>query len=172
MRKVILILAMMLYAIMANSQLKINKIDSFTGEHEIRTERVRVVDGRWYTLVISIERMNGVSYFRCNFWANRRFDIIKGETILYFKCQNGYVGKSVCVNDEKDRESGVGLRERHAEFLCEVPLELIRNLSESQPAEFRLELSVGDAIEYPVTKKRGSNIQKQALAFMEAINDK
>ena len=164
MRKWVLLTAMM-FSVVVNAQIKSDRVDEFTGERIMVTERVRIIDGKWYTLTVALADKGGKDYLECNFWANRAFSLENGKTVLYLKFDDGTVGKAVCMDDEVARRSGVQIRERHAEFLCVPDSDLINKMSKNLVVKFRFTPTSGD-LEYDVKERRARQLQEQAIAFL------
>lgn len=169
MKKVILILAMMLPMVSIHAQIAVDKIDDFTGKRSIRTERVRIVDGRWYTLTLEFELSDGNTYLRANFWKNQAFQVEEGETKLFLKYDDGTVIETPCIESLSARHSGVGFRERHAEFYLQCTDEIIRKSASNRLVRFRFCLNTHDVIEYDVKSRRAKQFQEQAVSYLEAI---
>lgn len=156
-----------------NAQIKTDKIDDFTGERYVVTERVRFVDGRMYTLTAELVRKDGKDYIGCNFWAHKPFTMNKGNK-LYLKFSDGTAMKAVCVEDVAPQNTGISIRERMAYFLCEPEDGMIEKMAESPVVRFRLETKLGDYeylrnIEYDVKKRRANQMIEQAVAFKELL---
>lgn len=170
MKKLLLTLLAIMAVSLAEAQIKTDKIDEFTGERTIVTERVRLVDGMRYTLTAELIRMgDGKDYIRCNLWAGQPFTINKGNN-LFLKFSDGTVMKAVCTENAASNVVG----ERRATFLCSPETGLIEKMAETQLTRFKLETSFGDYellgdIEYDIKKRRARQMQEQAVAFLKAL---
>ncbi len=167
-KKLFFALFALLAVVASDAKLKVTE-DEFLGGDIVTTGRVRIVDGRWYTLTVELEHKSGRSYLVCNFWANRAFSISEGETVLYLKFDDGTIGKAVCVDDVQGAHSGISLRERHAEFVCMPDSGLVEKMASNAATRFRLTTSLGD-IEYDIKGRRSKQLRKQAVEFKEFLD--
>lgn len=176
MKKLLLTLLAIMAVSLAEAQIKTDRIDEFTGERTIVTERVRLLDIHAYTLTAELIRKgDGKDYIRCNFWANRPFTINKGDN-LFLKFADGTIMKAVCAENAAPKASGMG-GERRATFLCSPETGLIEKMAETQLTRFKLETSLGDYellgdIEYDIKARRARQMREQAVAFLEALGQK